>query len=151
MATEHTDNPGDLPSEEPRPAQGLHLRPLPRCSDPSFPVLHDYFEVVYSSLLGPTSVLLARSLARHVAMAGGPVTIYPVDLAKQLGLRSSYDDPIGKHSILAKAIERLAHHRLVKQFGPDTLGVVVHVPPLTNGALGKLPDSIRLAHQGFVS
>lgn len=151
MATEHADNPGDPPSVRPRPATGLHLRPLPRCSDPAFPVLHEYFEVVYGSLIGPASVLLARTLARHVTTAGGPVTLCPVDLALQLGLRASHDEPIGKTSHLAKAIDRLAHHRLVKHLDPDTLGVVVYVPPLTNGALGKLPDSIQRAHSRLLT
>lgn len=133
------------------PIQGLHLRPLPRCSDPAFPVLHDYFEVVYGPLIGPASVLLARNLARHVADAGGPVTICPVELSLELGLRASHDEPVGKGSHLAKAIQRLAHHRLVRHLAADTVGVVVFVPPLTNGALGKLPDSIRRAHGRFVS
>lgn len=151
MATEHADNPGDPHGEAPRPASGLHLRPLPRCSDPTFPVLHDYFEVVYGSLIGPASVLLARSFARRVAEAGGEVTVCPVELSLELGLRASHDEPIGKGSHLAKAIERLAHHHLVKRLGDEALGVVLHVPLLTNGVLGKLPDSVRRAHDRYVS
>lgn len=151
MATENTDSPSDTPSERPRPVQGLHLRPLPQCCEPAFPVLHEYFEVVYGPLIGPASVLLARNLARHVTAAGGPITICPVELSLELGLRASHDEPIGKGSHLAKAIDRLAHHRLVKQLSADVLGVVIHVPPLTNGALGKLPPSIRRAHNRFVS
>ena len=151
MATEHTDSPGDLPSESPRPTQGLHLQPLPPCSDPAFPVLHEYFEVVYGPLIGPASVLLARNLARHVTTAGGSVTVCPVELSLELGLRASYDEPIGKTSHLVKAIDRLAHYRLVERLTTDTLGVAVHVPPLTNGALGKLPSSVRRVHDRFVS
>jgi len=121
------------------------------CSDPSFPVLHDYFEVVYCPLIGPSSMFLARALARHVENAGGPITICPIELALELGLRASHDEPIGKTSHLAKAIDRLAHHRLVKLLSDEALGVVVHVPPLTEGALRKLPDSIRRAHDRYVS
>lgn len=150
MASEHAASRGDLPSESPRPTQGLHLQPLPPCSDPAFPVLHEYFEVVYGPLIGPASVLLARNLARHVTTAGGAVTICPVELSLELGLRASHDEPIGKTSHLAKAIDRLAHHRLVKRLTTDTLGVVLHVSPLTNGALGKLPASIRQAHSRYV-
>lgn len=146
MATEHTDSPGDLPSESPRPTQGLHLQPLPPCSDPAFPVLHEYFEVVYGPLIGPASVLLARNLARHVTTAGGPVTICPVELSLELGLRASHNEPIGKGSHLAKAIERLAHHRLVADLGTDTFGVAVEVPPVRNGLLGRLPDLARQRH-----
>ena len=151
MAMEHADNPGDPPRERPRSASGLHLRPLPRCSDPAFPVLHEYFEVVYGSLIGPASVLLARSFARRVAEAGGEVTVCPVELSLELGLRSSHDEPIGKGSHLAKAIDRLAHHRLVKHLSDEALGVVVLVPPLTDGALSKLPAATRQAHSRYIS
>lgn len=151
MATEHADNPGDPPRERPRPATGLHLRPLPRCSDPAFPVLHEYFEVVYSSLIGPASVLLARSFARHVMEAGGEVMICPVELSLELGLRASHDEPIGKGSHLARAIDRLAHHRLARHLKTNTLGVVVYVAPLTDTAVGKLPVSIRQAHSRLIS
>lgn len=150
MATEHTDSPGDLPSESPRPTQGLHLQPLPPCSDPAFPVLHEYFEVVYGPLIGPASVLLARNLARHVTTAGGAVTICPIELSLELGLRASHDEPIGKTSNLVRAIDRLAHHRLARHLETNTLGVVVYVPPLTATALSKLPDSIRRAHGRYV-
>lgn len=146
MATEQTDSPGDLPSESPRPTQGLHLQPLPPCSDPAFPVLHEYFEVVYGSLIGPASVLLARSFARRVAEAGGEVTVCPVELSLELGLRASHDEPIGKGSHLAKAIDRLAHHRLARRLGTDTLGVVVEVPPLTDALVGRLPAGALRRH-----
>lgn len=151
MATEHTDNPGDLPSESPRPTQGLHLQPLPPCSDPAFPVLHEYFEVVYGPLIGPASLFLARSLVRHVTVAGGPVMVCPVELALQLGLRASHDEPIGRTSHLARAIDRLAHHRLVTSNGTDALGVVMQVPPVTEHVLRRLPVPARVGHEHFVA
>ena len=150
MATEHSDSPGDLRSESPRRTQRLHLQPLPPCSDPAFPVLHEYFEVVYGPLIGPASVLLARNLARHVTTAGGAVTICPVELSLELGLRASHDEPIGRTSPLSKAIERLDHHRLVRPLGTDTLGVVVEVPQLSLGTVGRLPPAVQRAHDGFV-
>ncbi len=51
---------------------------------------------------------------------------------------------------LAKAIDRLAHHRLVKHLGTDTLGVVVEVPPLAYGVLSRLPEPIRRRHWSYV-
>jgi len=150
MATEHSSNGSDAPGQRTRPVTGLRLRALPRCSDPAFPVLHDYFEIVYCPLVGATSVYLARALARHVTAAGGPVTICSAELAQELGLRSSHDEPIGKNSPLAKAIDRLAHHRLVEHLETATLGVVMEVPPLSGGALGRLPDSARRDHDCLV-
>lgn len=146
MATEPTDSPSNLPSERSRPVEGLRLRPLPLCSDPSFSLSHEYFEVVYGPLIGPTSVLLARNLARHIAAAGGPVTVCPIEISREVGLRASHDEPIGKGSHLAKALDRLAHHRLVRPIGLEELGIVVEVPPVGDRALARLPDSVRARH-----
>lgn len=151
MATEHADNPGDPQPEAPRPASGLHLRPLPRCSDPAFPVLHDYFEVVYGSLIGPASVLLARSFARRVAEAGGEVTVCPLELSLELGLRASHHEAIGKGSHLAKAIERLAYHRLARRIADDTLAVAVRVPPLEGARVACLPVATQRVHHALVA
>lgn len=147
MDPEHSGNGSDAPGKRTRPVTGLQLQPLPPCADPAFPVLHDYFEVVYCPLIGPSSMLLARALAPHVENAGGPVTICPIELSLELGLRASHDEPMGKTSHLAKAIDRLAYHRLVKHLGPDTLGVVVEVPPLSDGLLDRLPESILREHR----
>lgn len=138
------------PPDPPSPTQGLRLRPLPPCSEPAFPLCHEYFEVVYGPLIGPTSVLLARNLARHVIAAGGPVTICPIELSLELGLRASHSEPIGTTSPLTKAIKRLRDHRLVEHIDPATLGVVMGVSPLSLRALGKLPESVQRAHNQFV-
>lgn len=151
MDTEHGSNGREPQGQRTGPVQGLRLRPLPVCSDPSFPVLHDYFEVVYCPLIGPSSMFLARALARHVGTAVGPVTICPIELSLELGLRASHDEPIGKSSPLAKAIDRLAHHRLVKYLGTDTLGVVMAVPPMGASSLERMPASIRAGHDHFLA
>jgi hypothetical protein len=117
------------------------------CEGASFPVLHEYFEVVYGPLIGPTSVFLARTLARHVASAGGPVTVCPIELSREVGLRSSSTEPLGKKSHLARSLDRLAHHRLVRPLGTDTLGVVTAVVPATAKLLARLPESTRTRHE----
>jgi hypothetical protein len=109
--------------------------------------VHEYFEVVYGPLIGPTSLFLARTLARHLVAAGGPVTVNPIQLSLEVGLRSSRTEPLGKGSHLAKALDRLGHHRLVRPLGGDTLGVVTAVPPVTAKLLARLPDSTRRQHQ----
>jgi hypothetical protein len=120
------------------------------CEEPSFPVLHEYFEVVYGPLIGPTSLFLARTLNRHIEAAGGPVTVCPIQLSLEVGLRSSRTEAVGKNSHLAKSLDRLAHHRLVRPAGPDTLGVVTAVPPATDKLLARLPDSTRRRHGNFL-
>ncbi|QYG91811.1 hypothetical protein HC251_04705 [Iamia sp. SCSIO 61187] len=124
---------------------------MPPCADPAFPVLHDYFEMVYGPLIGPASTLLARALNRHLADAGGPVTVCPIELSLELGLRASHREPVGKTSPLAKAIDRLAQHRLVTHLGDETLGVVVSVPPITDRGVPKLPRSAQRAHRLFAA
>lgn len=151
MDTEHSGSGSGSPGQRTGPVQGLRLRPLPVCSDPSFPVLHDYFELVYGPLIGPTPTFLARAFARHLDVAGGPVTICPIELSHELGLRASHREPVGKNSALAKAIERLAHHRLVQQVDSGTLDVVVSVPPITNSKIPKLPRSAQRAHRLFAA
>ena len=151
MDPENSSSGSELPGKQRRPVSGLRLQALPPCADPAFPVLHDYFEMVYGPLIGPASTLLARALNRHLADAGGPVTVCPVELSLELGLRASHREPVGKTSPLAKAIDRLAQHRLVTHLGDETLAVVVSVPPITDRSVPKLPRSAQRAHRLFAA
>lgn len=151
MDSETSGSGSEPPGKERRPVTGLRLEALPPCADPAFPVLHDYFEMVYGPLIGPASTLLARALNRHLADAGGPVMVCPVELSLELGLRASHREPVGKTSPLAKAIDRLAQHRLVTHLGDETLGVVVSVPPITDRGVPKLPRSAQRAHRLFAA
>lgn len=150
MATEHADSASATPESRSRPVQGLRLRPLPPCAEPAFPLSHEYFEVVYGPLIGPTCVLLARNLARHVESAGGPVTVCPIEISLEVGLRASHDEPLGKGSHLLKALARLRHHRLVQPIGQDELGVLVAVSPLGSKAVARLPEFVRMHHAQLV-
>ncbi len=136
--------------EEPDPVEGLRLRPLPAPSDPAFPLGHDYFEIVYTPLVGPTAVLLARAMARHIDVAGGPTTVCPAELALEIGIRASSTDPLGKKSHLVHAIDRLVHDHIVCRLGDRVLGVRIAIPPLSARALEKLPAPARHAHVAFM-
>ena len=133
--------------EEPGPVEGLRLRPLPAPSDPAFPLGHDYFEIVYTPLVGPTAVLLARAMARHIDAAGGPTTVCPAELALEVGIRASSTDPLGKKSHLVHAIDRLVHNHIVARLGDRVLGVRQAIPPLSPPTLAKMPMSVREAHE----
>ncbi len=138
---------GARPSDRrPEPIAGLRLRALPAASEPAFPLEHAYFEIVYAPLVGPTAVLLARAMARHLDFAGGPTTVCPVQLALEVGIRASSTDPLGRKSHLVHAIDRLAHDRIVSPLGDRVLGVHVAVPALSARALEKLPATARHAH-----
>lgn len=146
MSAETSGN-GDHPSEnEPQPAEGLRLRALPAASESAFPLAHDYFEIVYTPLVGPTAVLLARAMARHLDAAGGPTTVCPIELALEVGIRASSTDPLGKKSHLVHAIDRLAHDHIVVRLGDRILGLREAIPPLSARALAKLPTPAREAH-----
>ncbi|MCZ7537846.1 MAG: hypothetical protein M5T61_19250 [Acidimicrobiia bacterium] len=127
----------------------MRLRALPAASEPAFPLEHAYFEIVYAPLLGPTAVLLARAMARHLDAAGGPTTVCPVELALQVGIRASSTDPLGRKSHLVHAIDRLAHDRIVSRLSDRVLGVHLAVPTLSDRALAKLPMPVRQAHDRY--
>lgn len=144
---------GDASQEarEPEPAQGLRLRALHTGTDAAFPLSHDYFEIVYTPLIGPTAVLLARTMARHLASAGGPTTVCPVELALEVGIRARSTDPLGRRSHLVRTIDRLAHDHVVLRQGDRVLGVRLAIPPLAAPALRKVPEPVRRAHEQFLA
>jgi hypothetical protein len=128
----------------------LRLRALPAAGERAFPLEHAYLEVVYAPLIGPTAVLLARAMARHLQAAGGPTTVCPVELAMEVGIRASSTDPLGKRSHLVHAIDRLAHDHIVARMGDRVLGIRLAVPALSQRALEKLPAPARDAHLAFL-
>ncbi len=140
-------NGPDPSGHQPKSEQGLRLRPLRACCEPAFPLDHAYFEIVYAPLVGPTAVLLARAMVRHLEVAGGPITVCPAELALEVGIRASSTDPLGRNSHLVHAIDRLAHGHIVTRLGDRVLGVSVAIPPLSARALEKLPVAARVAHQ----
>lgn len=150
MSAETSSSGDDPPENEPQPAEGLRLRTLPAASEPAFPLEHDYFEIVYTPLVGPTAVLLARAMARHLDAAGGPTTVCPVELALEVGIRASSTDPLGMKSHLVHAIDRLAHNHVISRLGDRSLGVRQAIPPVSQPTLAKLPLPAREAHERYV-
>src|SRR3546814_17378592 len=123
MAARLDGNGRPSPDPEPEPIGGLLLRALPAVSDPAFPLEHDYFEIVYAPLIGPTGILLARAMARHLDAAAGPTTVGPVELPQEVGIRASGVDPLGEKTHLLRAIDRLAHDRVDPRRAAPGLGV----------------------------
>jgi hypothetical protein len=132
-------------------AGGLRLRPMPARDGTAFPLSHPYFEIVYAPLVGPTGILLARAMARHVWAAGGPTTVRPAELALEVGIRASSTDPLGRKSHLVHAIDHLAHVRVVARFADRVLGVHLTVPTLNDRTLAKLPAPVREAHDRYAA
>ena len=135
----------------PQSSMGLRLRPLPVPSEPSFSLDHEYFEIAYAPLIGPTAILVARAMSRHLECANGPVTVCPLDLALEVGIRANNADPLGKRSHLVRALERLIHDRIVVRLDDRVLGVSCRVPPLGHGRLERLPAAVRRRHEEILA
>ena len=149
MSTEVSGSGARQPDHDTEATEALRLRPLPAAREPAFPLEHEYFEIVHAPLVGPTAVLLARAMARHIDAAGGPTTVCPVELALEVGIRASSTDPLGGKSHLVHAIDRLAHDHIVSRLGDRVLGVRVAIPPVSESTLEKLPASACETHHRY--
>lgn len=136
-------------SGTPGPNHRLRVHALPS-PEVGFPLDHPYLELVYTPLIGPSAVLLARALGRATTASDGPVTIDLPILARDLGLRARADDPLGRTSPVRRSIERLVHTRIARWLGDDNLGVVIRVSPLSAATLDKLPRTASDAHEALV-
>lgn len=123
------------------------LVPLASECIPSIEISDLYFEIVYGPLLGPTSVALARNLARRVSLASNPVHIDLVEVALEIGLRASHLEPPGRSSPIVRAFDRLHHHRLLAALGDGLIGIYVSVPTLDGVYLANLPEAALRFHQ----
>jgi hypothetical protein len=122
------------------------------CSGPlAFPLTHDYFELVWASTLGPTPVLLARALARRLQASDGDLRVALPDVAREIGVRASSDEPLGARSPIGRAVRRLDHHRIVVRLSDGSAGLRVAVPPVSDRVLQSLPRGVQAAHSRLVS
>ena len=137
-----------------KPGPGLNdvqIEALPPRKQPSFPLEHPYFEIVYTPLIGPTAMLLARALSRHLHLAGGSTKVSAAELSVEVGVRASDYGTPGRKSRLVRAVDRLAHEQLVVRMSSRRLGVRTAVPFLEGRALDRLPFVARNAHDAYVA
>lgn len=131
-------------------AMSLRLCELPSTVDSVVSLSSVQFEVIYAPLVGPTAVLLARAMARHLSDADGHATVDPIELAFEIGLRSNNKDPLGSRSQLVHALDRLAHDHIVRQMDQGVVGVRTRLPLLSARTTRRLPRSARAAHERVV-
>jgi hypothetical protein len=151
MSLGHESSDDARSHARPQPSMGLRLRPLPVTSEPSFSLDHEYFEIAYAPLIGPTAVLVARAMSRHLECANGPVTVCPLDLALEVGVRANNADPLGRRSHLVRALDRLVHDGIVVRLDDRVLGVNQRVPPLGRERLVRLPAAVRRRHEEILA
>lgn len=146
MTTDDAADDGTRAHEEGSEGASLRLRPLPALSTPAFALDHPYFEIVYAPLIGPTAVLLARAMGRHLHEAGGPTILDATDLALEIGVRSTAVNAMGRRSRLVRAVDRLARNQIIVRQDDRTLGLRTAVPVLDDKRIGKLPSFARQMH-----
>jgi len=115
----------------------------------SFPLDHAYVELVYTPLVGASAVMFLRRLAL-LAHDDEPIDVDCVLLARELGMRSRDDRPLGRNSPFMKSLHRLEHHQLARWLGPRRLGVYRQAPSLPDAHVPNLPESARRIHLRYL-
>jgi hypothetical protein len=101
-----------------------------------------YVERFWLSVLGPSALWLARSLAYGLDGANG-FNLDVLELARALGL----GDRTGRHAPVQRAVERLCHFDLAYLRGGVTLVARQHVAWLDDHRLHRLSDALRAEHR----
>ncbi len=101
-----------------------------------------YVEQYWLGVIGPTSVLLLRHLARHLdAFPEGGVLDLPTT-ARSLGV--SWGP--GRHSPMNRTVRRLVEFGLAREPRPAELQVRRRLPHLDRSRIKRLPLALRQAH-----
>lgn len=107
----------------------------------------DYVETFWLPRLGPSSIVLLRTLGRMyepIATSGvTPHTYIPVaQLAHSLGLKGG----ISPNSRLGRTFARLEWYRIANITGPLALTVAPYLPTLTARHVANLPQCLQAIH-----
>lgn len=140
-------------SDVPEPAPAIRLRPWP---DPVIDTLgHDpqslYVETFWLPTLGPTTLLLARHIARHFETNGaGPedvieLPVVPTSHALGLGPRQ------GRNSPLFRSFGRLVQFDLAYAHSDGVIAVRRSFPPVTRRHARRLPAHLQAEHEEWMA
>lgn len=103
----------------------------------------EYAEAFWLGVLGPSTTLLLRYLARTLEAHPEGTTIDLSECATALGLGGKG----GHHSPFMRSIRRAIQFGLARQLSPTELQVRTHLPPLTRGQLARLSPTRQHQHQ----
>ncbi|MHB8295765.1 MAG: hypothetical protein ACYDH5_14305 [Acidimicrobiales bacterium] len=101
-----------------------------------------YTETFWLPVLGPSTVLLLRRLARLMENREGPFELDMALTARSLGLPG-----MGRHSPFARSLTRCVQFRLAQPEEPGTLGVRKMLPSLTTRQVAGLPGPLAHLHE----
>lgn len=150
MTSESPGSDPDPTDHEVRRTLVLKLVTLPPPPSPRFEIEHPYFELVYEPLIGPSAFVVARNLVRHLRADGERVSVCPLELALEAGLRASRVEPLGRNAPLSRTLQRLRRFDLVRLQGEE-VGVRLAVAPVPDRWRRQLPPSAASAHQQFLA
>jgi hypothetical protein len=117
----------------------LPIRTWPVTAEREFPARSAYVELVWSGVLGPTTLLTYRRLTGLLDVGGHEVNL--PDLAAGLGVR--YQG--GRHSAMVRALDRLVLFKAAT-FDGDALAVRAGLPPVPEHRLARLGHSAIRVH-----
>jgi len=118
---------------------------------PGFPCDHPYAELVYMPLTGPAAIALLRRLNLFFAHSTeSTIQVDAADLASGLGLRARGDGIVGARSTLMRTIQRLVRQKLAAPIERRHYRVLLHVPPLSDADVQRLPLSAQAIHRRYL-
>lgn len=105
------------------------------------PWRHDYAELYWLSIIGPTTFLLGRRLAGMVLAR--EFTIEAEELSLELGLGARWQP----NAPLNRSLSRLATFKLAERESDTAWWVRLTVPMLSDKQVRRLPDRLRALHE----
>ena len=117
-----------------------------------WPIDSRFVEEFWLPVLGPSSVVLLRWVARHADELARYQLMPLVELASVIGLGTS----VGRHSPICRTLERLARFDAARRDtapNADTpeLSVYSHLLPVHRRLATQLPPALQADHQRAVS
>lgn len=104
-----------------------------------------YAERFWLGIVGPSTLLLLRRLARGLEEHPNGFRIAVADTARALGLGAGR----GRNGPLNRTVDRACAFGLARRRAPDRLEVRTHLPPLTARQVAQLPEALRIAHDAW--
>jgi hypothetical protein len=112
----------------------------PEMPGPHFGIRSDYVEQCWTALLGPTSVLLLRTLEPLVS--DRPTTVALPELAARIGVGTT---------VARRTLLRLKGFGALKILDDGTVALRVTLPALHDAQLRRVPAALRALHERYIA
>lgn len=109
----------------------------------------EYVECFWLGILGPSTILLFRRLARALEAEPNGIQIDILETAAALGL-AGMDRRDRGQSPIVRSLRRSCTFGMSRQDAPSTFLVRTRFPPLTRRQLERLPDPLQRDHRQWV-